>query len=80
MCKYGRACPGCQRVPCVCDPAEKLVMSSAAELGRQASPWVRNKTTLGLQPCLLWLEDTSLRDDSCFLIHSTTIAARDDAS
>jgi NTP pyrophosphatase (non-canonical NTP hydrolase) len=23
MCKYGRACPGCQRVPCVCDPAEK---------------------------------------------------------
>jgi NTP pyrophosphatase (non-canonical NTP hydrolase) len=21
--KYGRACPGCQTVPCVCDPAEK---------------------------------------------------------
>jgi NTP pyrophosphatase (non-canonical NTP hydrolase) len=21
--KYGRACPGCQAVPCVCDPAEK---------------------------------------------------------
>jgi len=21
--KYGRACPGCQCVPCVCDPAEK---------------------------------------------------------
>jgi NTP pyrophosphatase (non-canonical NTP hydrolase) len=21
--KYGRACPGCQSVPCVCDPAEK---------------------------------------------------------
>ncbi len=23
MRKYGRACPGCQAVPCVCDPAEK---------------------------------------------------------
>src|SRR5215831_14044975 len=21
--KYGRACPGCQSVPCACDPAEK---------------------------------------------------------
>jgi NTP pyrophosphatase (non-canonical NTP hydrolase) len=21
--KYGTACPGCQSVPCVCDPAEK---------------------------------------------------------
>ena len=21
--KYGRGCPGCQTVPCVCDPAEK---------------------------------------------------------
>ncbi len=21
--KYGRACPGCQAIPCVCDPAEK---------------------------------------------------------
>ncbi|MGO9470224.1 MAG: MazG nucleotide pyrophosphohydrolase domain-containing protein [Isosphaeraceae bacterium] len=21
--KYGRACPGCQAVPCVCDPTEK---------------------------------------------------------
>jgi NTP pyrophosphatase (non-canonical NTP hydrolase) len=21
--KYGRACPGCGRVPCTCDPAEK---------------------------------------------------------
>src|ERR1700688_483542 len=21
--KYGQACPGCQAVPCVCDPAEK---------------------------------------------------------
>jgi NTP pyrophosphatase (non-canonical NTP hydrolase) len=21
--KYGRACPGCQSVPCICDPAEK---------------------------------------------------------
>lgn len=21
--KYGRACPGCQTVPCACDPAEK---------------------------------------------------------
>ena len=21
--KYGRACPGCQAVPCVCDPADK---------------------------------------------------------
>ena len=21
--KYGRACPGCQAVPCACDPAEK---------------------------------------------------------
>jgi len=21
--KYGRACPGCQGIPCVCDPAEK---------------------------------------------------------
>ncbi len=21
--KYGRGCPGCARVPCVCDPAEK---------------------------------------------------------
>jgi NTP pyrophosphatase (non-canonical NTP hydrolase) len=21
--KYGRACPGCAAVPCVCDPAEK---------------------------------------------------------
>ncbi len=21
--KYGHACPGCQTVPCVCDPAEK---------------------------------------------------------
>jgi NTP pyrophosphatase (non-canonical NTP hydrolase) len=21
--KYGNACPGCQTVPCVCDPAEK---------------------------------------------------------
>lgn len=21
--KYGRACPGCQSVPCTCDPAEK---------------------------------------------------------
>src|SRR5215831_8318589 len=21
--KYGRACPGCQAMPCVCDPAEK---------------------------------------------------------
>ena len=21
--KYGRACPGCHAVPCVCDPAEK---------------------------------------------------------
>ena len=21
--KYGRACPGCQQVPCSCDPAEK---------------------------------------------------------
>ncbi|MFI5458266.1 MAG: MazG nucleotide pyrophosphohydrolase domain-containing protein [Isosphaerales bacterium] len=21
--KYGRACPGCHRVPCTCDPAEK---------------------------------------------------------
>jgi NTP pyrophosphatase (non-canonical NTP hydrolase) len=21
--KYGRGCPGCQAVPCVCDPAEK---------------------------------------------------------
>jgi len=21
--KYGRACPGCQAVPCVCDPSEK---------------------------------------------------------
>ena len=21
--KYGRACPGCQALPCVCDPAEK---------------------------------------------------------
>jgi NTP pyrophosphatase (non-canonical NTP hydrolase) len=23
MRKYGQACPGCERVPCVCDPAEK---------------------------------------------------------
>ena len=23
MRKYGRGCPGCQSVPCVCDPAEK---------------------------------------------------------
>src|SRR5947209_6489308 len=23
LAKYGRACPGCQAVPCVCDPAEK---------------------------------------------------------
>ncbi len=23
MRKYGQACPGCQAVPCVCDPAEK---------------------------------------------------------
>jgi NTP pyrophosphatase (non-canonical NTP hydrolase) len=23
MRKYGRACPGCGRVPCSCDPAEK---------------------------------------------------------
>jgi NTP pyrophosphatase (non-canonical NTP hydrolase) len=21
--KYGRACPGCQSAPCICDPAEK---------------------------------------------------------
>jgi len=21
--KYGRSCPGCQALPCVCDPAEK---------------------------------------------------------
>jgi NTP pyrophosphatase (non-canonical NTP hydrolase) len=21
--KYGRACPGCRAIPCVCDPAEK---------------------------------------------------------
>lgn len=21
--KYGGACPGCQAIPCVCDPAEK---------------------------------------------------------
>src|SRR5215831_19932103 len=23
LAKYGRACPGCRRIPCVCDPAEK---------------------------------------------------------
>jgi NTP pyrophosphatase (non-canonical NTP hydrolase) len=23
MRKYGRACPGCESVPCACDPAEK---------------------------------------------------------
>jgi NTP pyrophosphatase (non-canonical NTP hydrolase) len=23
MFKYGRGCPGCQRVPCACNPAEK---------------------------------------------------------
>jgi len=21
--KYGRGCPGCEKIPCVCDPAEK---------------------------------------------------------